>query len=84
MSRRSAELASAAVRTQLRLRASEKDLQCFVQEGKADQPRLHSKHQDLLTAITVAKNDLAVIERSMKAESERPFDLITKMVMRDA
>jgi hypothetical protein len=75
MSQRSKELASALVRTQARLRGCERALERFVAgAGKADQPRLAAQHTKLLTAIDTAKNDIIVIERSMRAEAERPFD----------
>jgi hypothetical protein len=64
------------VRTQTRLRAAEKALARFVAEGKANVRREYTKHRDLLLAITMAKNDVTVLERSMRAESERPFDLL--------
>ena len=70
------ELASALVRTQLRLRASEKALARFVSEGNADQPKMASKHVELLQAVTAARNDIDVLEGMMRRELERPFDLL--------
>jgi hypothetical protein len=74
MSQRSKELASALVRTQARLGAVSGPWSGSWQAGKADQPRLAAQHTKLLTAIDTAKNDIIVIERSMRAEAERPFD----------
>jgi len=76
MSRRSAELASALVRCQGRLRGHEKALARFVAAGKVDMRSEYSKHRDLLQALAMARNDVDVLERAMKAESERPFDLL--------
>ena len=82
MSRRQ-ELAAALVRTQGRLRGHEKALARFVQLGKADEPRLHSKHQDLLLAIATSRNDIVILEGMMRWELERPFDLLAfKMAVR--
>jgi hypothetical protein len=36
----------------------------------------YGKHRDLLQALATARNDVDVLERAMKAESERPFDLL--------
>jgi ethanolamine utilization protein EutP (predicted NTPase) len=82
MSRRSEELAAALVRTQTRLRAAEKALARFVAEGKADMRSEYGKHRDLLQALATARNDIDVLERAMKAESERGFDwLAAKMAV---
>jgi hypothetical protein len=69
-------LASALVRCQTRLRGSEKALARFVARGQADVPSMYTKHQKLLSAIDMARNDITVLERSMRAESERGFDLL--------
>jgi hypothetical protein len=39
-------------------------------------PSMYTKHQKLLSAIDMARNDITVLERSMRAESERGFDLL--------
>ncbi len=60
----------------------EKALARFVALGKTNQPRMYDQHQRLLQAITMAKNDITVLERSMRAEAERPFDwLAAKMAV---
>ena len=72
------------MRCQTRLRGHEKALARFVQLGKADEPRLHSKHQDLLLAIATSRNDIVILEGMMRREFARPFDLLTAKVMADA
>jgi hypothetical protein len=76
MSRRTEELSRAIVRCQTRLRAAEKALVRFVEQGKAEQPSRYSEHRELLAAIAMARNDVEVLTRSLKAEAARPFDLL--------
>lgn len=84
MSQRSKELAAALVRTATRLRGHEKALARFVEGGNADQPKMASKHVELLQAVRMAKNDVDVLDGMMRRELERPFDLLAAKVMADA
>jgi hypothetical protein len=70
------EFAAALVKTQLRLRGCERALARFVERGNADQPKMASKHVELLQAVTAARNDIDVLEGMMRRELERPFDLL--------
>ena len=62
-----------------------KALRRFMAGGGDRNPRLTPQHRELLHNLELAKNDVIVLERSLRAESERPFDLLAaKMMPRDA
>ena len=76
MSRRSKELASALVRCQGRVRVAEKALAALVAAGKNGNPKDARRHRELRDEVTRATNDVAVLERMLRDELARPFDLL--------
>jgi hypothetical protein len=74
MSSRSQELASALVKTMGRVRVAQKAAERHVARHKGTNARTVKYHHELLAAIQLAKNDVEVIERMMKAESERAVE----------
>jgi hypothetical protein len=84
MSRRSEELAAALVRTQGRVRRAEKALAKFVAERRDRDPSQGRAHYHLRTKLEIVQNDVDVIQRMLRDELERPFDLLAEtMVPRD-
>jgi hypothetical protein len=71
MSSRAKELASSLVRTQMRFRAAEKAVERHAAKHKTSDVRTIKNHQKLLADVLLAKNDLTVIERMLKAEVGR-------------
>lgn len=76
MSRRSQELAAALVRTQSRVRNTERKLAVHMAAERAGSPRHASQHRELRTELAQAQNDVDVLQRELRRESERPFDLL--------